>query len=94
MMKKIRNYDKEERWVKMREVCKVCQKIKKFSQVENENQTKEAKCQTCGFAQNNWICLICGHIGCGRYNSAHASDHFQSTYHNFALEIDSLRYLN
>jgi BRCA1-associated protein len=78
----------------VREYCRVCQKIKKFSCIENENLTKEVKCQTCGFAQNIWICMICGNTGCGRYNSAHAHDHFKSTFHNFSLEIDTLRYKN
>jgi hypothetical protein len=35
--------------------------------------------------------LICGNVGCGRYNSAHAHDHFQAADHNFALELDTLR---
>jgi BRCA1-associated protein len=35
--------------------------------------------------------LICGHIGCGRYNGAHAFDHYLSTKHLYALELETQR---
>lgn len=35
--------------------------------------------------------LICGHIGCGRYNGAHAFDHYLSTNHLYALELETQR---
>src|SRR5271169_3437636 len=35
--------------------------------------------------------LICGHIGCGRYNGAHAFDHHLSTNHLYALELETQR---
>ena len=35
--------------------------------------------------------LICGHVGCGRYNGAHAFDHHLSTNHLFALELETQR---
>jgi BRCA1-associated protein len=35
--------------------------------------------------------LICGHVGCGRYNRAHAFDHHLSTNHLFALELETQR---
>jgi BRCA1-associated protein len=35
--------------------------------------------------------MICGHIGCGRYQEAHAYDHYMATGHLFALEIDTQR---
>lgn len=34
-----------------------------------------------------WICLICGHVGCGRYGQKHAQLHFEETGHTFALEL-------
>lgn len=40
------------------------------------NQTPELlpdqTCSECGKTQDLWMCLICGHIGCGRYAEAHA----------------------
>ena len=35
--------------------------------------------------------LICGHVGCGQYNGAHAFDHHLSTNHLFALELETQR---
>lgn len=31
--------------------------------------------------------LICGHLGCGRYDEAHAFAHFQQTSHTFAMDV-------
>jgi BRCA1-associated protein len=35
--------------------------------------------------------LICGHIGCGRYNGAHAFEHYLQTSHLYALELETQR---
>ncbi|KAG1251773.1 hypothetical protein G6F68_012111 [Rhizopus microsporus] len=35
--------------------------------------------------------MICGHIGCGRYQDAHAYDHYVATDHLYALEIETQR---
>lgn len=34
-----------------------------------------------------WDSLICGNIGCGRYDSAHAFAHHEETGHSFAMDI-------
>lgn len=36
-----------------------------------------------------WICLICGHVGCGRYRGSHAALHWQSSGHGYALELET-----
>ena len=41
--------------------------------------------------QDLWICVICGHVGCGRYREGHAVDHWHETEHAYALELDSQR---
>ncbi|KAI9010717.1 hypothetical protein DFJ74DRAFT_610653 [Hyaloraphidium curvatum] len=41
----------------------------------------------CGASRDLWICLICGHVGCGRYVNGCAQRHHESTSHRFALEI-------
>lgn len=48
-------------------------------------------CFVCGSTDSLWICMICGHIGCGRYQDAHAYRHYEETSHLFALEIDTQR---
>ncbi|CAO3645087.1 unnamed protein product [Cunninghamella echinulata] len=49
------------------------------------------QCQTCGIIDNLWICLVCGQISCGRENQGHALEHYQSTSHLYALEIETQR---
>lgn len=48
-------------------------------------------CSACGSADDVWLCLICGHAGCGRYRAGHAYSHYADTGHNFALELESHR---
>ncbi|KIV99373.1 uncharacterized protein PV09_08918 [Verruconis gallopava] len=47
----------------------------------------ENVCSVCKSDQNLWICLICGNVGCGRYDSAHAFAHFEETGHAYAMDI-------
>jgi BRCA1-associated protein len=46
-------------------------------------------CQVCDCAEDLWICLICGNVGCGRYKGGHAKEHWKETAHNYALEIET-----
>lgn len=51
----------------------------------------DARCVECDSSTNLWICLICGHIGCGRYGQAHAYGHYARTTHLYALELETQR---
>ncbi|KAF5672933.1 cytoplasmic Zn-finger BRAP2 (BRCA1 associated) [Fusarium circinatum] len=46
-------------------------------------------CSICDCADDLWICLICGYVGCGRYKGGHAKDHWKETAHCFALELET-----
>ncbi|KAI9845968.1 MAG: hypothetical protein M1837_004374 [Sclerophora amabilis] len=56
-----------------------------------EDGSLEQLCTVCGSEANLWICLICGNVGCGRYDEAHAFSHYQETSHSFAMDIASQR---
>ncbi len=45
----------------------------------------------CSIAHNLWLCLICCHIGCGRYTNEHAKRHFNVTGHSYSLELSTGR---
>ena len=45
------------------------------------------ECSVCSSTSNLWICLICGNIGCGRYDSAHAFAHYEATSHTYAMDV-------
>ena len=49
------------------------------------------RCSTCGASTNLWMCLVCGHVGCGRYGAAHALEHFRETGHTYSLEVETQR---
>ncbi|XP_065055238.1 BRCA1-associated protein-like [Rhopilema esculentum] len=59
------------------------------------NQTPEAvaeqRCFQCNSTESLWICLICGHIGCGRYKDQHAYQHYQQTGHTFSMQLENQR---
>lgn len=54
-------------------------------------QLADNRCSECGSqssAQDTlWICLICGHIGCGRYVEGHAYKHYKDTQHTYAMQL-------
>ncbi|KAI4139413.1 MAG: hypothetical protein LQ340_008004 [Diploschistes diacapsis] len=49
------------------------------------------ECGICRSDVNLWICLICGNVGCGRYDAAHAFMHYKSTSHAFAMDLSNQR---
>jgi len=48
-------------------------------------------CERCGARNNLWMCLVCGAVGCGRYDRKHALDHFHDTGHTYSVELDTQR---
>jgi len=67
--------------------CPVC----RFGQNEHAGESSN-ECVECGeYESSLWMCLICGHIGCGRYHQGHAFQHYQNTHHPYAIEIGTQR---
>lgn len=49
-------------------------------------------CQECNLQQDSlWLCITCGHVGCGRYIKGHAYLHYSKTQHNFAMQVGNNR---
>ncbi|GAX80832.1 hypothetical protein CEUSTIGMA_g8267.t1 [Chlamydomonas eustigma] len=65
--------------------CPVCRYCSQPNGAEGSN------CSTCNSCTDLWICLICGHIGCGRYKAGHAYDHWKGSQHCYALELETQR---
>ncbi|KAL6531697.1 hypothetical protein OROMI_028060 [Orobanche minor] len=59
------------------QVCRLCQ-----------HEDEKPACAICGTSKNPWICLICGFVGCGRYEKGHARGHWSDTQHHFSLELE------
>lgn len=65
--------------------CPVCRCV------QTPELAESSVCMECEDAEGLWICLICGHVGCGRYQAGHAATHFRSTNHTYALQLGSNR---
>ena len=48
-------------------------------------------CQVCELNEIEalWMCMLCGHIGCGRYKYGHANQHYQESGHQYAISVSS-----
>ncbi|KAJ5584247.1 uncharacterized protein N7459_004047 [Penicillium hispanicum] len=75
--------------------CPVCRytqdDFRKGGGMATDSDEDPAECSTCHSELNLWACLICGNIGCGRYDGAHAFDHWKDTTHAFAMDLNSQR---
>ena len=75
--------------------CPVCRytqdEFRKSSQGLPLNEDQPAECSVCHSELNLWVCLICGNVGCGRYDGAHAFAHYKETSHSFAMDLVTQR---
>ncbi|KAL8721009.1 MAG: hypothetical protein Q9225_002214 [Loekoesia sp. 1 TL-2023] len=74
--------------------CPVCRYTQDGPSKRNTMSGEEMglnECSICRSDANLWICLICGNVGCGRYDAAHAFLHYQQTCHSFAMDLATKR---
>ncbi|KAA8497208.1 BRCA1-associated protein [Porphyridium purpureum] len=57
----------------------------------HEPSPESETCMECSHKSSLWMCLICGHVGCGRAVNCHAKSHFLETDHTFAMDMQSGR---
>ncbi|KAJ4018153.1 hypothetical protein NW766_004230 [Fusarium irregulare] len=78
--------------------CPVCRFTNTSPKVDSDSSNPHIQpfgsgasnlCTVCDCTDDLWICLICGHVGCGRYKGGHAKDHWKETAHCFALELET-----
>lgn len=65
--------------------CPVCR------YVQTPELVADNKCLECHSSDQLWICLICGHVGCGRYVHGHAYEHYVQTHHCYSMQLGSNR---
>jgi len=75
--------------------CRTCAILTCFStsseSARQVAQALETTCPTCRQPESLWICVVCGHVGCGRYAAGHAKDHATDMGHRFCMELGSGR---
>ncbi|KAJ5896521.1 RING finger protein ETP1 [Penicillium subrubescens] len=72
-------------------VCRYTQDDFRKGNASTDSDEEPAECSVCHTDANLWACLICGSVGCGRYDGAHAFDHWKQTAHAFAMDLTSQR---
>ncbi|XP_067015276.2 BRCA1-associated protein isoform X2 [Anabrus simplex] len=65
--------------------CPVCR------YVQTPELVADNRCLECHSADSLWICLICGHVGCGRYVQGHAYEHYLQTQHCYSMQLGNNR---
>lgn len=69
-------------------VCPVC----RYAQSRSlDDGAADSCCDQCGSRESLWMCMLCGSVGCGRYAKGHAQQHFESTQHAYAIELETQR---
>lgn len=73
--------------------CPVCRFSSFRISRDNLINKPSHQCYSCQESNYNnlWICLICGNIGCSRYNLKHAINHYEATQHCFAMDLKTQR---
>ena len=61
--------------------CPVCR------YVQSPEVVAQQRCSECSSAEDLWICLICGYVGCGRYVGGHSHAHFLASEHSYTMEL-------
>lgn len=70
------------KWIPSKDSCKVCRTI-------TLDSNAYYRCLDCKAKGNLWCCLVCGNLGCGRYLSGHAKEHYLKSGHSFSLDLES-----
>nr|XP_049702253.1 ubiquitin carboxyl-terminal hydrolase 3 isoform X1 [Helicoverpa armigera] len=62
-------------------------KVDNFN-VEDTTITKNFNCSECAVEEQNWLCLHCGVVNCGRYVKGHAKLHAETLDHQLCMSCD------
>ena len=69
------------RWENYVKYCSVCSKL----------SSDINKCSNCDINNFVWCCMICGYLGCDRYQNVHSKCHFEETGHRYSIDLNSNR---
>ncbi|GAB5353982.1 hypothetical protein AAMO2058_000080600 [Amorphochlora amoebiformis] len=74
---------------KLRLNCTECERESDLKPRQEGGEHRPGGESTIARREPPWICLVCGHIGCGRFQQSHAVRHFETTGHRFSLFLKS-----
>ncbi|KAL2349548.1 hypothetical protein Fmac_003548 [Flemingia macrophylla] len=55
-----------------------------------KNPPPHSPCNSCYYPTENWLCLSCNQVLCGRYVNKHMLHHFEDTNHSVVLSFNDL----
>ena len=75
-----------------------CEHILTLQQDKSDNFKLGGKCGECDLQKNLWLCMECGHLGCGRKQfgneelsgNGHGLDHYNETGHGVNVKLGSI----
>ncbi|KAK7196262.1 Zn-finger in ubiquitin-hydrolases family protein [Novymonas esmeraldas] len=74
--------------------CHVCRRFAESLEHTQQQQQQQqhpsaavVKCEACSKAGDPWICLVCGYVGCSRYQAMHAKEHCVAHQHFFSMNL-------
>ncbi|AAZ10737.1 Zn-finger in ubiquitin-hydrolases and other protein, putative [Trypanosoma equiperdum] len=62
--------------------CVVCQ-----TSITMQHESQKVQCEQCSRTGDPWICLVCGYVGCSRYQAKHAREHYLQHKHLFSMSL-------
>uniref|UniRef100_A0A1I7Z025 UBP-type domain-containing protein n=1 Tax=Steinernema glaseri TaxID=37863 RepID=A0A1I7Z025_9BILA len=67
-----------------------CPHLDQVRDVPSSGIDARVKCTTCDNVGENWICLTCYSVNCGRHVNGHAVQHFLGSNHAMSLSLADL----
>ncbi|KAH7717124.1 histone deacetylase hda2 [Aphelenchoides avenae] len=64
-----------------------CPHLEKVGAVPEEGISVATPCSVCSAGEENWVCLTCYKVHCGRYVNQHAMAHFEAEGHPLAVSF-------
>jgi ubiquitin carboxyl-terminal hydrolase 5/13 len=83
-------------WQLQLEVCDHTAFLEQSENCKKIGAKSETKCEHCDLTSNLWLCLVCGHVGCGRQNfdnsggNNHGLEHYNNTGHPVSVKLGSI----
>ncbi|BAU00846.1 hypothetical protein VIGAN_10248100 [Vigna angularis var. angularis] len=82
-------YGSESGWVEARSSC---DHLASLSADLSHIPPPGTPCHTCQHPSENWLCLSCKQVLCGRFVNKHMLHHFHHTNHSLALSFSDLSF--
>ncbi|GJQ10629.1 hypothetical protein GpartN1_g2420.t1 [Galdieria partita] len=83
-------------WQLQLEVCEHTAFLEQSEDCKKIGAKSQTKCEHCDLTSNLWLCLVCGHVGCGRQNfdgsggNNHGLEHSTNTGHPVSVKLGSI----